>query len=219
MRHAHIDISRGLDGEHVVLACFDLREDELAAAARAVAAIAAERYRTPRISADDVLELRELTALKDELEHGARSVDPGHGIEPGPESRRADGIAPGGPADGIAPSGPAGGIPPSGAAGGIPPSGPADGIAPSGPADGVGPSASADGIPPGQALRTLVMQPARLSVLRDAVAAFVDSRDDADWIGHEDRGPLALLRGMLLPLEQLCADALRAALSPESHVG
>jgi hypothetical protein len=192
MRQAHIDISRGLDGEHVVLACFDLREDELAAAARAVAAIAAERYRTPRISADDVLELRELTALKDELEHGARSVDPGHGIEPGPESRRADGIAPSGPADGIAPSGPADGIPPSG---------------------------PADGIPPGQALRTLVMQPARLMVLRDAVAAFVDSRDDADWVGHEDRGPLALLRGMLLPLEQLCADAMRAALSPESHVG
>ncbi len=183
MHHAHIDISQGLDGERVVLACFDLREDELAAAARAVAAIAAERYRTPRISADDVLELRELTALKDELEHGVRSVDPGQGIEPGPGSKPADGIAPSDPAPGIAPSEPV------------------------------------DGIPPGQALRTLVMQPARLSVLRDAVAAFVDSRDDADWVGHEDRGPLALLRGMLLPLEQLCADAMRAALSPESHVG
>jgi hypothetical protein len=165
MQHAHIDISRGLDGERVVLACFDLREDELAAAARAVAATAAERYRTPRISADDVLELRELTALKDELEHGARDVDPGQGIEPGPDSEPAHEIE------------------------------------------------------PGQALRTLVMQPARLSVLRDAVAAFVDSRDDADWIGHEDRGPLALLRGMILPLEQLCADAMRAALSPESPVG
>lgn len=174
MHHTHIDISRGLDGERVVLACFDLREDEVAAAARAVAATAAERYRTPRISADDVLELRELTALKDELEHGARSVDPGQGIEPGPDSQPADGIAP---------------------------------------------SEAADDIPPGQALRTLVMQPARLSVLRDSVAAFVDSRDDADWVGHEDRGPLALLRGMALPLEQLCADAMRAALSPESHVG
>lgn len=192
MHRAHIDISRGLDGEHVVLACFDLREDELAAAARAVAAIAAERYRTPRISADDVLELRELTALKDELEHGVRSVDPGQGIEPGTGSQPADGIAP---------------------------SGRADGIAPGGQADGIAPSEPVDGIPPGQAMRTLVMQPARLSVLRDAVAAFVDSRDDADWVGHEDRGPLALLRGMLLPLEQLCADAMRAALSPESHVG
>jgi hypothetical protein len=173
MHHAHIDISRGLDGERVVLACFDLREDELAAAARAVAAIAAERYRTPRISADDVLELRELTALKDELEHGTRIVESTDDIEPGPESA---------------------------------------------PADGTPPSEPADGIAPGQGLRTLVMQPARLSVLRDAVAAFVDSRDDADWVGHEDRGPLALLRGMVLPLEQLCADAMRAALSPESHV-
>jgi hypothetical protein len=165
MQHAHIDISRGLDGERVVLACFDLREDELAAAARAVAATAAERYRTPRISADDVLELRELTALKDELEHGARVVDPAQDGEPVSEGETAQDIA------------------------------------------------------PGHALRTLVMQPARLSVLRDAVAAFVDSRDDADWIGHEDRGPLALLRGMILPLEQLCADAMRAALSPESPVG
>jgi hypothetical protein len=210
MQRAHIDISRGLDGEHVVLACFDLREDELAAAARAVAATAAERYRTPRISADDVLELRELTALKDELEHGTRSAEPGQGVEPGPESR---------PADGTAPSEPAGGLAQGGPAGGIGPGGPAGGIGPGGPAGGIGPGEPADGIPPGQGLRTLVMQPARLSVLRDAVAAFVDSRDDADWVGHEDRGPLALLRGMLLPLEQLCADAMRAALSPESHVG
>lgn len=164
MQHAHIDISRGLDGEHVVLACFGLREDEVTAAARAVAAIAAERYRTPRISADDVLELRELTALKDELEHGSPTVDSDQGIEPD---------------------------------------------------QGIDPNL---GIEPGQAIRTLVFRPARLSVLRDAVAAFVDSRDDAEWIGHEDRGPLPLLRGMVLPLEQLCADAMRAALSPESHV-
>ena len=181
MQHAHIDISRGLDGERVVLACFDLREDELAAAARAVAATAAERYRTPRISADEVLELREITALKDELEHGARADDPAQGVEPGGEQRA--GIAPG------------------------------HGIEPLPGSD------SAPEIERGQALRTLVLQPARLSVLRDAVASFVDSRDDGDWIGHEDRGPLALLRGMVLPLEQLCADAMRAALSPESPVG
>jgi hypothetical protein len=176
MQHAHIDISRGLDGERVVLVCFDLREDEVAAAARAVASIAAERYRTPRISADDVLELRELTTLKDELEHGARVSDSGDGIEPAPGGEQGQGVEP----------------PPGGE--------------------------QAHGIEPGQAMRTMVLQPARLSVLRDAVAAFVDSRDDADWIGHEDRGPHALLRGMVLPLEQLCADALRAALAPESHV-
>jgi hypothetical protein len=177
MQNAHIDISRGLDGERVALACFDLREDEVAAAARAVASIASERYRTPRISADDVLELRELTALKDELEHGTRVSDSGDGVEPGPGGEPGPGVEP----------------PPG--------------------------SEPAQGIEPGQAMRTMVLQPARLSVLRDAVAAFVDSRDDADWIGHEDRGPLALLRGMILPLEQLCADAMRAALLPESHVG
>jgi hypothetical protein len=177
MHDAHIDISRGLDGEHVVLACFALREDEVAAAAKAVAATAAERYRTPRISADDVLELRELTALADELEHGSPAGDPAHTIEPGP------GVA-------------------------------------AGPGTEPGPSLTpGPGMDPGGAMRTLVFRPARLSVLRDSVASFVESRDDAEWIRDEDREPLALLRGLLLPLEQLCAEAMRAALSPESHVG
>jgi hypothetical protein len=164
MQVAYIDISRGLDGEPVVLACFGLREDEVAACGRAVAAVTAERYRTPRISADDVLQLRELIALADELEHGSPASEPGQGIEPGHGTELGQGTE------------------------------------------------------PGQGIRTLVFQPARLCALRDAVAAFVDSRDDADWVGHEDRGPHALLRGLVLPLEQLCADAMRAALSPESHV-
>jgi hypothetical protein len=194
MQQAHIDISRGLDGEHVVLACLGLREDEVAAAAKAVSATVAERYRTPRISADDVLALRELTALADELEHGTarpyQAAEPGQGGErpyqagePGQGAERPyHGAEPGQGGD---------------AEPGIDP---------------------ATGVEPGKAIRTLVFQPARLSVLRDAIAAFVDSRDDADWVGHEDRGPLALLRGMVLPLEQLCADAMRAALTPESHV-
>jgi hypothetical protein len=176
MHDAHIDISRGLDGEHVVLACFALREDDVAAAAKAVAATAAERYRTPRISADDVLELRELTALTDELEHGSPAVDPAQAIEPGPGVAAAPGTEP-------------------------------------------GPSLTAGpGMEPGGAMRTLVFRPARLSVLRDSVAAFVESRDEAEWIRDEDREPLALLRGLLFPLEHLCAEAMRAALSPESHV-
>ena len=62
MVKAHIDISKGLDGEAVVLACFDLDDAHLAASAHA-----AERYRTATLSTDDVLELRELTALADEL--------------------------------------------------------------------------------------------------------------------------------------------------------
>lgn len=185
MHDAHIDISRGLDGEHVVLACFALREGEVAAAAKAVAATAAERYRTPRISADDVLELRELTALADELEHGSPAVDPAQTIESGPGVAAGPGAEPG-------PSLPAG---------------------PGGPSLTAGP-----GFEPGGAMRTLVFRPARLSVLRDSVAAFVESRDEAEWIRDEDREPLALLRGLLFPLEQLCAEAMRAALSPESHV-
>ena len=118
------------------MACFDLGAEQVAAAAHAVAAMATERFRSVSMSADDVLELRELTALTDELTH------------PGPE------------------------------------------------------------------MRTLVLRPARLSALRDSVAGFVESRDEAEWIREEDREPLARLRGLIAPLQELSADALRAALSP-----
>jgi hypothetical protein len=137
MVNAHIDISRGLEGEPVVLACFDLGEDELAASAHAVAAASAERFRVPDLSVDDVLELRELTALTDELADLA--------LRPG--------------------------------------------------------------------IRTVVLRPARLSAYRTAVAHFVESRDDADWIRDEDREPLATVRALLYALEDLSADALRAAIS------
>jgi hypothetical protein len=136
MVNAHIDISQGLDGEPVVLACFDLGEEQLAAAAHAVAAGSAE-YRTADLSADDVLELRELTALSDELADLA--------LRPG--------------------------------------------------------------------MRTVVLRPARLSVFRNAIARFVETRDNAEWIREEDREPLARVRALLDPLEELCGDALRAALS------
>jgi hypothetical protein len=210
MQHAYIDISRGLDGQPVVLACFDLREDEVAAAARAVAAIAAERYRTPRISADDVLELREMTALADELEHGApadaaRRDEPGPGVGPGEGSQLGHGAEAGHgtePAQGAEPG--------HGTE-------PGQGTEPrqgTDPGHGTEPG---QGTEPGHGIRTMVFQPARLCALRDAVAAFVDSRDDAEWVGHEDRGPHSLLRGLVLPLEQLCADAMRAALSPDSY--
>jgi hypothetical protein len=138
MLNPRIDISHGLDGEPIVLACFDLGEDQIAASSHAVAAMAAERFRLVTMSVDDVLELRELTALTDELS------DPG--------------------------------------------------------------------APPG--IRTLALRPARLSALRDSVARFVETRDDSEWIREEDREPLAHLRGLLVPLEELSAEALRAALSP-----
>jgi hypothetical protein len=141
MVNAHIDISPGLDSEPVVLACFDLGEEQLAASAHAVAVVSAERFRIAELSADDVIEMRELTALSDELADLA--------LRPG--------------------------------------------------------------------MRTVVLRPARLSAFRNAVARFVETRDEAEWIREEDREPLALVRALLYPLEELCADALRAALSgPET---
>ena len=41
-----IDISQGVDGEPVVLACFDLGDEEIAASAHAVSASSSERFRT-----------------------------------------------------------------------------------------------------------------------------------------------------------------------------
>jgi hypothetical protein len=67
MERQHIDITQDLEGENVVHAVFDLREEEIAASAHAVAASCAERFRNEELSADDVVEFRELTALADEL--------------------------------------------------------------------------------------------------------------------------------------------------------
>jgi hypothetical protein len=138
MNHARIDITQGLDGEAVVLACFDLGEAEIAASAHAVKAIREERFRTAEMSVDDVLEMRELTALADEL---------------------ADHVLQ-------------------------------------------------------QGIRTLVMRPNRLNAWRDALTHFVESRDEAEWTREEDREALPAARILLWPLADLCADAMRAALSP-----
>jgi hypothetical protein len=138
MHNARIDITQGLDGEPVVLACFDLGGEELSASAQAVRATIAERFRTASMSTDDVLELRELTGLADELTDLAR--------EPG--------------------------------------------------------------------MRSIVMRPARLSAWRDALAHFVESREDAEWSREDDREALPAARSLLWPLEDLCAEAMRAALSP-----
>lgn len=71
MVNARVDTSKHFDGHTVVLACFDLGEAEAAASAHAVSALRAERYRHAELSTDDVLEMRELTALADELGHVA----------------------------------------------------------------------------------------------------------------------------------------------------
>jgi hypothetical protein len=73
MLRGRIDISRDLDGDVVVLACIDLADEEVRASAHAVRSFVEGRFRVPAISGDDVVELRELTGLADELG------------EPGPE--------------------------------------------------------------------------------------------------------------------------------------
>ena len=138
MERAHVDITRDLEDEPVVHAVFDLREEEIGASAHAVAASVAERFRNEELSADDVVEFRELTALGDELSELV------------------------------------------GGAG------------------------------------TIVMRPARLNAYRNAILTFVDSRDEAEWIRDEDREPLAIVRGLLWPLEDLAAEAMQAALSGEA---
>jgi hypothetical protein len=138
MLNARIDITQGLDGEPVVLACFDLGEEEIAASAHAVRVTSGERFRNASMSVDDVLELRELTALTDELADLARDTG----------------------------------------------------------------------------IRSIVMRPARLSAWRDALAYFVESREDADWAREDDRRALSAARSLLWPLEDLCAEAMRAALNP-----
>jgi hypothetical protein len=67
MLNARIDMTRDLDGHAVVLAVFDLSEAEAGAASHIVGAVRAERYRNAEMTTDDVLEMRELTALADEL--------------------------------------------------------------------------------------------------------------------------------------------------------
>jgi hypothetical protein len=143
MFRGRIDISRDLDGAVVVLACIELGDEQVRASAHAVRTHLGERFRVPAISGDDVIELRDLTGLADELG------------EPAPDG----------------------------------------------------------------AVRTLVFSPARLNLYRDALAGFVDSRDEAEWLREEDREALAHARELLPALGQLSEEALRAALSPAPHPG
>jgi hypothetical protein len=138
MINARIDITRDFDGEAVVLACFDLGEEEIAASAQAVRVTVAERFGAASMSVDDVLELRELTALADELADQQRALG----------------------------------------------------------------------------MRAIVMRPARLNAWRDALTHFVESREDAEWTREDDRVAMPAARGLLWPLGDLCAEAMRAALSP-----
>ena len=74
MHNARIDSTQDLEGQTVVSACFDLGEEEVAAAVHAIRTIGAERYRSVDLSADEVLQMRELTAIADQL------TEPGAGM-------------------------------------------------------------------------------------------------------------------------------------------
>jgi hypothetical protein len=139
--NARIDITHDLDGAAVVLACFDLDDRDLAAPAHAVAVARTERYRYAEMSTDDVIAMRELTAVADDLDALARV--------------------------------------------------------------------------PGAC--TVVLRPARLTAYRVALEEFVGVRDEADWVRGEDAEHLPAVRGLLAPLADLCAEAVRAALSPEAY--
>jgi hypothetical protein len=138
MHNGRIDITRDVDGHAVVLACLDLAGPEALAAAHVMSVVRREQYGLAELSTDDVLAMRELTALADELGH----VGAGYAI-------------------------------------------------------------------------SLVLRPARLTALRDALDSFVTGRDEAEWLREEDREPLSIAREMLWPVGDLCADAVRAALSAQ----
>jgi hypothetical protein len=141
MVNARIEITTDLDGAAVVLACFDLSEADITASAHAVKTARTERWRHVEMTTDDVLAMRELTAVADDLDALARV--------------------------------------------------------------------------PGAC--TVVLRPARLTAYREALEDFVSARDEADWVREEDSRHLPATRALLLPLADLAAEALRAALSPEAY--
>ena len=67
MVNAHVDTSSAADGTKQVVARFDLTEPEIAAVARAVDVSRTEQFRHEELSTDDVVAMRELTALADQL--------------------------------------------------------------------------------------------------------------------------------------------------------
>ena len=67
MVNASIETTRALDGSPEVHARFDLTDVEIAAAAHAVNASRTEQFRHEELSTDDVVAMRDLTALADEL--------------------------------------------------------------------------------------------------------------------------------------------------------
>jgi hypothetical protein len=63
----HIEVGTDADGHRTVAVTFDLGPEQAGAAAHAVRVIRDVRYRTVEMSADDVLAMRDMTALADAL--------------------------------------------------------------------------------------------------------------------------------------------------------
>jgi hypothetical protein len=65
----HVHLRPALDGTRVVDVTMDLSGEQLTAGAHAVLSVVADRYRVAALeSADDILTMRELTVLADELQ-------------------------------------------------------------------------------------------------------------------------------------------------------
>ena len=62
MHNAHVDTTSGPDGTKLVLARFDLGEDEVTAVARAVDVSRTEQFRHEELSTDDVVAIQQLVA-------------------------------------------------------------------------------------------------------------------------------------------------------------
>ena len=63
----HIEVGTDAEGHRSVTVTFDLGPEQAGAAAHAVRIIRDVRYRTAEMSADDVLAMRDMTSLADEL--------------------------------------------------------------------------------------------------------------------------------------------------------
>jgi hypothetical protein len=78
MVNAELRTLHAADGTPVCNVSFDLSAEQLKAAARAAESIRLERHRNHELSTDDVLALRELTSISDELhtlaDHGAHAT-------------------------------------------------------------------------------------------------------------------------------------------------
>jgi hypothetical protein len=67
MINAYVDTTTAPDGTKAVVARFDLSDDEISAVGRAVDVSRTEQFRHENLSTDDVVTMRELTALADQL--------------------------------------------------------------------------------------------------------------------------------------------------------